>query len=64
METKRNTSTEFSPGQIVVLKSDSSTRGAIVEIISGSPEDSVRVFVNNSVQTFFASQLQIEVQDE
>lgn len=64
METKLNTSTEFSPGQIVVLKSDSSTRGAIVEIISGTPEDSVKVFVNNSVQTFFVSQLQIEEQDE
>ncbi|MXV76740.1 DEAD/DEAH box helicase [Candidatus Poribacteria bacterium] len=64
METKLNTSVNFSPGQIVFLKSNPSTRGAIVEIIPGTPEDSVRVFVNNSVQTFFASQLQIEVQVE
>lgn len=64
METKLNTSTEFSPGQIVFLKSNPSTRGAIVEIISGTPEDSVRVFVNNNVQTFYASQLQPEVESE
>ena len=64
METKLKTSVNFSPGQIVFLKSNPSTRGAIVEIIPGTPEDSVRVFVNNSVQTFFASQLQIEVQVE
>lgn len=64
METNANNSVEFSPGQIVFLKSNPSTRGAIVEIIPGTPEDSVRVFVNNSVQTFFASQLQIEVQVE
>ncbi len=64
METELNSSTVFSPGQIVFLKSNPSTRGAIVEIISGTPEDSVRVFVNNSVQTFYISQLQIEEQEE
>lgn len=64
METKLNTSVDFSLGQIVFLKSNPSTRGAIVAIIPGTPEDSVKVFVNNSVQTFFASQLQIEVQVE
>ena len=64
METKLNTSPEFSPGQIVFLKSNPSTRGAIVEIISGTPEDSVKVFVNNNVQTFYASQLQLEVESE
>ncbi len=64
METNANNSIEFSPGQIVFLKSNPSTRGAIVEIISGKPEDSVKVFVNNQVQTFFASQLMLEIQSE
>ncbi len=60
MEKKLNAT----PGQIVTLKSNPSVRGAIVEIISGTPEDSVKVFVDNNVQTFYASQLQIEVQGE
>lgn len=64
METKLNISAEFSPGQIVFLKSNPSTRGAIVEIISGTPEDSVKVFVNNKIHTFYASQLQPEVESE
>ena len=54
----------FLLGQIVFLKSNPSTRGAIVEIISGKPEDSIKVFVNNQVQTFFASQLMLEIQSE
>lgn len=57
-------STKFSPGQIVTLKSDLSARGAIVEIISGPSEDSVKVFVNNEVRTYFASQLQLEIETE
>ena len=64
METNVNQSTEFSPGQIVFLKSNPSTRGAIVEVISGNPEDSVKVFVNNKVQTYYASQLQLEIQSD
>ena len=64
METKLKTSVNFSPGQIVFLKSDPSKRGAIVEIIPGTPEDSIKVFVNNDFQTFFASQLEIQVQVE
>lgn len=64
METKLNTATEFSRGDMVFLKSNPSTRGAIVEIISGTPEDSVKVFVNNNIQTFYASQLQLEVESE
>ncbi len=64
METNDIKSIEFSPGQIVYLKSDPSIRGAIVEIISGNPVNSVKVFVNNKVQTFFASQLRLEVETE
>ena len=64
METNVIQSTEFSLGKMVFLKSNPSTRGAIVEIISGTPENSVKVFVNNTVQTFYASQLQPEVESE
>ncbi len=64
METNVIQSTEFSLGKMVFLKSNPSTRGAIVEIISGASEDSVKVFVNNTVQTFYASQLQPEVESE
>ena len=64
METKLKTTVDFSPGQIVFLKSDPSKRGAIVEIIPGTPEDNIKVLVNNDFQTFFASQLEIEVQVE
>ena len=59
-----NPSTEFVPGQIVFLKSNPSTRGAVVEVLSGNPENRINVFVDGNVQTFYASQLQIEVQSD
>lgn len=64
METNLNASTEFSPGQIVFLISNPSTRGAVVEVSSGTPENKVKVFLDGEVKTYFASQLQIEVQGE
>ncbi len=64
METKLNTSTEFSPGQIVFLKSNPSTRGAVVAVLPGTPEDRVNVFVDGEIKTYFASQLQPEIQSE
>lgn len=51
---------EFSPGQIVFLKSDSSVRGAVVEIVPAQPENQIRVFVEGNIQTYYASQLDIE----
>ena len=51
---------EFSPGQVVVLKSDPSVKGAVVEIVPGEPENRFRVFVADSVKTYYASQLQAE----
>ena len=64
MVTNDNQVSKFSPGQIVYLKSNPSTRGAIVEVVPGNPENSVKVFINSKVQTFFASQLQLEVETE
>ena len=64
METNVNQSTEFSPGQIVFLKSNPSTRGAVVAVLPGDPENKINVFVDGTVQSFFASQLQVEVQSK
>ncbi len=53
---------EFSQGQIVVLKSDSSVKGAVVEVLPGGDEDRVRVFTEGSIHTYYASQLKTEEQ--
>ena len=52
--------TEFVPGQMVVLKSNPSLRGAVVKVLSGQAENRVEVFMGSSVQTYYASQLQAE----
>ena len=52
--------TVFSPGQIVVLKSDPSVRGAVVGVVPGEGEHRVKVFAGQEIQTYFASQLQAE----
>ena len=62
MNNTSNPSTEFAPGQIVFLKSNPSTRGAVMAVLPGTPENRINVFVDGNVQTFYASQLQIEVQ--
>ncbi len=51
---------EFSPGQIVFLQSNPELTGAVVSVLPGGPEDRVRVFVNGSVHTYYASQLQAD----
>ena len=56
--------TEFSPGQIVFLKSDPSQKGAIVETVPGEPENRFKVFVAGNIQTYYASQLQAEEQHD
>ena len=60
----QNPSPEFAPGQIVFLKSNPATRGAVMAVLPGSPENRINVFVDGNVQTFYASQLQIEVQSD
>lgn len=57
-------SSEFEPGQIVFLKSNPATRGAVVSVQSGQPETRYKIFVNGEIQTFYASQLQLEVEEE
>ena len=62
MDNRPNPSQEFSPGQVVFLKSDSSVRGAVVSVMSGTTEDRIEVFTVTGVQTFYASQLEIETE--
>ena len=60
----QNPSSEFAPGQIVFLKSNPSTRGAVMAVLPGTPEARINVFIDGRPQTFYASQLQIEVEIE
>ena len=60
----QNPLSEFTLGQIVFLKADPSTRGAVVAVLPGSPESRINVFVNGNIQTFYSSQLQLEVQTD
>ena len=55
---------EFLPGQMVFLKSDPSKKGAVVGVLPGQPETRVKVFVDRSTQTYYASQLQAEEQPD
>ena len=64
MNMSQNPSPEFAPGQIVFLKADPSTRGAVVAVLPGTPENRINVFVDGNVHTFYPSQLQLEAQDD
>lgn len=55
-------SPEFSLGQIVILKSDPSVKGAVIEVLPGQPENRVKVFVGGAVQSYYNSQLKVEAQ--
>jgi superfamily II DNA or RNA helicase len=45
------------PGDLVALASDRSTRGAVVGVLAGEPENRVQVFMDGNVRTLYASQL-------
>ena len=62
MNNAPNPSQEFEPGQIVVLRSDPTVRGAVLNVTPGTTEDRIEVFVDGDVQTFYASQLQVETE--
>lgn len=51
---------EFEPGQIVFVKSNPASRGAVVSVLPGKPENRLKVFVAGETQTYYASQLQAE----
>ncbi|MCK5826970.1 hypothetical protein KAH43_00490, partial [Candidatus Bipolaricaulota bacterium] len=50
----------FEPGQIVVLKSDATVRGAVVSIFEGHPENRIQVFADGGIQTYYETQLKAE----
>ena len=56
--------TDFEPGQIVTLKSNPAIRGAVVSVLAGKPENRFKVFVDGETQTYYASQLQAEDQQD
>jgi len=60
----RSSQAEFAQGQIVCLDSEPSIRGAIVEVLPGTPEDRIKVFVDGSIQTYYASQLRADDQGD
>lgn len=59
-----NPSPEFAPGQIVFLKSNPSTRGAVVEVLAGDSENQITVFAEGNIQSFDASQLQVSTSSD
>ena len=55
---------EFAPGQIVCFVSNPSLKGAVVNVLPGTPENRFEVFVDGNTQTYYASQLKAEVQPD
>ena len=64
MDPNPNSPIEFSPGQIVCLKSDASVRGPVVNALQGTPENRFDVFIDGNIQPFYASQLKLEQQPD
>ena len=58
--TGKNGEAEFTPGQIVFVRSSPASCGAVTEVLPGTPENRVNVFMDGSIQTFYASQLQVQ----
>ena len=56
--------TEFTPGQIIRLKSNPAVRGAVVSSMPSKPEDRFIVFMDGETHTYYASQLKAEDQEE
>jgi hypothetical protein len=55
---------KFEQGQVVVLKSDRGTTGAIIGITEGYPETRYQVFTITGLQTYYESQIEsVETQD-
>jgi SNF2 family DNA or RNA helicase len=59
-DVEHNDTVEFQLGQIVSVKSNPASLGAVVEVLSGKPENRFNIFLDGTIQTFYASQLQIE----
>jgi len=55
---KKKSEIEFEPGQIVILKSNPASRGAVLDTLPAKPENRFNVFIDGTIQRFYASQLQ------
>lgn len=51
-------SNDFTIGQLVALRSDTTRIGAIINVSHGTPENRYHVFLDNTLTTYYASQLQ------
>ena len=60
-ENKKVDTFEFEVGQIVAIKSNPSSRGAVIAVVPSEPENRFKVFLDGQMQTFYASQLQVEI---
>ncbi|HLP81973.1 MAG TPA: SNF2-related protein, partial [Nitrosomonas sp.] len=56
--------TEFEMGQIVTVISDPTLKGVVTMVLPSAPENRFKVFIGGEVQTFYASQLRSEKQEE
>ncbi len=57
---KETQTAEFEPGRIVFLKSNPETKGAVLSIMPGEPENRYNVFIDGETRIFYASQIQAE----
>ena len=51
---------EFEPGQIVSVKSNPTLKGVVVSVLPGKVENRYKIFVSGEMQTYYASQMQAE----
>lgn len=54
---------KFKIGQLVCLKSDSVKYGPITNIQPGLPEDTFQVFIDNKTKPYYASQLEVYIEN-
>lgn len=55
---------EFTIGQMVFLKSNPSIQGPVIAILPGSPENRLKVFIDNNSKMYYASQLQAKIEED
>lgn len=63
-QAKKELDAEFRLSQIVFLKSNPKIKGPVIEILLSQPEHRFKVYVDGAKQTYYASQLQAEIQSE
>ncbi len=60
LEKQEDNETEFKVGDIVLIKSDLTKKGAVVGVQTGNQVSRVDVFLDGTTQIFYASQLKLE----